>query len=463
MIDPTDPFGILTERRMPLLGRMERFMDEGAGFHSGHFPQPIHRESFADSVQTAWVRHYASGLAPAHDEAIALAVDHSGNVYVTGSSGGSGTGADYATVKYNLDGVPQWLTRYHGPGSGDDYATALAVDGSGNVYVTGTSEGTGTWHDYATIKYNPDGVQQWVARYDGPENWDDRATDLAVGGSGNIYVTGWSEGSGTGADYATIKYNPDGDQQWVARYNGPGYSDDYATALAVDGFGNVYVTGYSGLYPDYDYATVKYDSAGVAQWVVRYNGLVGDSHDKAKGLAVDGSGNVYVTGESYGPGTGGDYATVKYDSDGVQGWVARYSGPVNSWDWATGLAVDGWGNVYVTGESEGLSWAIYSRIKYVETSVSVESRGDVNGDRSVNVLDVVAAIRHILAIQTLVGDALWRADCNGDGQIDNLDVLGIVNVILGLGECDPAACRPELTPEARLQDARRHDLNNLWR
>ncbi|MBK6772393.1 MAG: SBBP repeat-containing protein [Ignavibacteria bacterium] len=77
-------------------------------------------------------------------------------------------------------------------------ATSLAVDGSGNVYVTGYSTGSGQRFDYATIKYNSSGVQQWVARYNGPGNSIDYANSLAVDGSGNVYVTGISDGSGTG-------------------------------------------------------------------------------------------------------------------------------------------------------------------------------------------------------------------------------------------------------------------------
>ena len=64
-------------------------------------------------------------------------------------------------------------------------------------------------------------------------------------------------------------------------------------------------------------------------------------------------------------------------------------------------------------------------------------RGDVNGDMSINILDVLTTINHILGIAPLTGDALIRADCNADGEINVLDALGIVNVILGIGECVP--------------------------
>ena len=64
-------------------------------------------------------------------------------------------------------------------------------------------------------------------------------------------------------------------------------------------------------------------------------------------------------------------------------------------------------------------------------------RGDVNGDMSINILDVLTTVNHILGIAPLTGDALIRADCNADGEINVLDALGIVNVILGTGECEP--------------------------
>jgi hypothetical protein len=79
--------------------------------------------------------------------------------------------------------------------------------------------------------------QAWVARYNGPGNGNDFATAMAVDSSGNVYVTGASSGSGTYLDYATIKYNSAGQRQWVARYNGPGNSDDIPFAMAVDSVG----------------------------------------------------------------------------------------------------------------------------------------------------------------------------------------------------------------------------------
>jgi hypothetical protein len=210
-------------------------------------------------VTQEWVAIYNL---PANDfvRANALAVDDSGNVYVTIRSG-TESNFDYATIKYNSSGVEQWVAVYNGPGNGYDEAFSLAVDGLGNVYVTGISDGgIVTRYDYATIKYNSSGVEQWVARYNGPENSYDEAFYLAVDGLGNVYVTGISDGGTVGYDYATIKYNSSGVEQWVARYNGPVNGYDEAFYLAVDGLGNVYVTG-SSCCTERSIATIKYSQS----------------------------------------------------------------------------------------------------------------------------------------------------------------------------------------------------------
>ncbi len=317
--------------------------------------------------QQQWVARYTGFQGYGDDEANAIAVDGSGNVYVTGRSMGIGTAEDYATIKYNSSGQQQWVARYNGPGNFSDTGYAIALDSSGNVYVTGESDGggQGSNYDYATIKYNSDGQQQWVARYNGPGNDGDAAYALATDVSGNVYVTGVSIGSDTGADYATIKYDSSGQQQWMARYNGPVNGDDYAQAIAVDNAANVYVTGWSRRAgSNFDYATIKYDSAGQEQWTARYHGP-GNGLDQANAIAVDNSGNVYVTGISNGSGTSADYGTIKYNSVGQEQWVARYNGPANNGDEAHAIALDSSGNVYVTGQSYGAGGETdYATIKY---------------------------------------------------------------------------------------------------
>jgi len=306
-------------------------------------------------VDTSWVKWY-DGPGSDDDCALAIAVDGSGNVFVTGYSWSSETGYDYATIKYYANGDTAWLRRYNGPGT-EDLAFAIAVDDSGNVYVTGSSGGLGTGSDYATIKYRANGDTAWVRRYDGPASQRDAACAIGVDDSGNVYVTGSSDGNGTGRDYATIKYDPNGAEVWVRRYNGPGNAIDEPWAMAVDGSGNVYVTGTHadvGSYPDYfDYATIKYYSNGNTAWVRTYNGPVSE-RDQACAIAIDNSGNVFVTGWSNGSGTGNDYATIKYDASGIWLWVRRYDGTASAHDWPAAIASDDSGNVYVTGTSYGV-------------------------------------------------------------------------------------------------------------
>ena len=155
-----------------------------------------------------------------------------------------------------------WVQRYNGPANNDDYPTAVAVDGSNNVIVTGFSTGTGGYTgDYATIKYSSAGVPLWTNRYPGPGNGAGQARAVAVDGRNNVIVTGSSEPSPSSYiyDYATIKYSSAGVPLWTNLYNGPENGDDQACAVAVDHSGNVIVTGYSaGSGGDYDFATLKY-------------------------------------------------------------------------------------------------------------------------------------------------------------------------------------------------------------
>jgi hypothetical protein len=223
---------------------------------------------------------------------------------------------DFATIKYNSAGVEQWVKRYNGPGNDYDLSRSLAVDGSGSVYVTGESMGSGTGYDYTTIKYNSAGVQQWATRYNGPGNTSDQARSLAVDAVGNVFVTGQSGGSGTSQDYATVKYSSLGFQQWASRYNGPGNGNDGGFSITLDA-AYIYVTGtsYGGSGVLSDYATLKYNNiGGIQQWVQRYNGP-GNSDDVASSIALDNSGNIYITGYSQGSGTGYDYTTIKYSQN----------------------------------------------------------------------------------------------------------------------------------------------------
>ena len=287
---------------------------------------------------------------------------------MTGFSRSNETGWDYATIRYDADGTERWVRRYGEPGSGSDRANALVVGPaiSGLCFVTGESRGADTRTDYATVCYSTaDGTERWVRRYDGPDHFEDSAVAMAVDDARQrIYVTGSSFSVDAGSDYATVCYDFDGNQLWAKRYDGPRNRDDNATAIAVSPNGDVCVTGDSRG-RGWDYATVCYDPNGNEFWVRRYEGA-GD--DRARALAVDSGGNLVVTGSTTIEESGythTNFATLSYDPIGVERWVATYDGTGHGADAAVALVIDGADNVYVTGESFGdVGGMDYATVKY---------------------------------------------------------------------------------------------------
>ncbi len=306
----------------------------------------------AAGVTREWVsRHNAA--ANGDDVGYAIAVDDSGYVYVTGYSFNASGNRDYITIKYSNDGVKKWVARFNGPANQDDVAYALAVDNEGNVYVGGYSVNVNLNRDFVTIKYNSSGVRQWVARYNGPGNCHDGIFTLRLDHDNNVCVAGYSYGNNTEYDWAVIKYNGAGVKQWLYRYDGPSQLDDCAYEMAIDKANSVHVAGYSaGVDGDFDFYALQLDNAGALQWSARYDAAA-DSTDIANDIALDDNGNVYLTGFSLNKAGNFDYLTIKYDAAGILLWLARYNGAAAGYDRAMDVAVDANGNVLVTGRSWG--------------------------------------------------------------------------------------------------------------
>lgn len=296
-----------------------------------------------------------NGTGNLNDEGRDIAVDKNGNVYVTGYTASAGPNYDYVTIKYNSSGIQQWATLYNGSGNGYDEAYSLAIDTSGNTYVTGSATISGQGANFVTIKYNNIGIQQWTSVYNGPGNSIDASTQIKLDNNFNVYISGHSYGSGTDLDIATIKYNNSGVQQWVSRYNGALSFFDVPEALYVDGSNNVYVAGatYGGLATENDYITIKINSAGTQQWARVFDGPLNDE-DKAYDVIADQNQDVYVTGRSMGSGGSAEnMVTIKYDDLGNVLWMDTYDGPSSSYDDAQQMRLGNSGALYVTGYSAG--------------------------------------------------------------------------------------------------------------
>jgi uncharacterized delta-60 repeat protein len=285
---------------------------------------------------------------PGNDQTLATTCDAVGNIYMAGYRTLPNGNEDMLVIKYNSEGGLEWIRFYGGPGGGNDRAWGIVVDTDRNVIITGYSVGVGSGTDFTTVKFSPNGVQQWVSRYNEPGNGDDKAWGIVVDRIGNIYVTGYIARVGT--DMYTIKYNSSGEYIWGQLINGTASnSDDKAWGIVVDSIGNnIYICGQTeNTTTGYDFTVACYDSSGVREWLNIYDGTT--SVDKAWGIVVDTDNLIYVTGESSSANGRQDCMTIKYNSGGDTLWTARYNGPALHNDKSFGIVVDTDGNPYITG------------------------------------------------------------------------------------------------------------------
>ncbi len=199
----------------------------------------------------------------------------------------------------------------------------------------------------------------WIRYY--PLGRGDKQADAAAittDPEGNVYVAGFVDTTKTDVDFLLLKYDLNGRLLWQRRCDGPGHDVDRARALAVDTDGSVYVTGDSDngrgngstRLSGLDFLTLKYDYNGRLLWKRTYNGP-DDGEDRPKRLLLVPGDGVYVLGFSYSRQGSQDIALVKYASDGRREWVARYDGPSHLEDEPAALARDPRGPIYVVGSS----------------------------------------------------------------------------------------------------------------
>ena len=292
-----------------------------------------------------------------HDYANGVVTDSSGNVYVTGGTKGgldgntSAGNTDLFMLKYNSSGTKQW-TKQLGS-SGLDSANAIAIDSSGNLYVTGMTFGGLDWNtnagsnDFFVVKYNSSGTKQWTEQLGSASS--DISNGVATDSSGNVYLAGVTYGGLDGnsnqdnSDLFVVKYNSSGTKQWTKQY-GTGQYDE-ARGVATDSSGNVYVVGGTkgnllGISNSgrTDAFVIKFNSSGTKQWTKK---LGTAQNDLANGVATDSSGNFYVTGFTYkhldGNTSAGnaDLFVVKYNSSGTKQWTKQLGSSSHNYDYGS--------------------------------------------------------------------------------------------------------------------------------
>ena len=276
------------------------------------------------------------------DQGYGIAIGSSGDVYISGYATSSGAGGpDLFVAKYNSSGVIQWQRTLGSNLTNESYG--IAVDSSENVYVAGVHQ-FNSGYDLLIAKYNSSGDVQWQ-RTLGTSAGFEYSGKIALDPSGNLYIGGYTQLSPYTADvdFIVVKYDSSGNLQWQRTIGAS--SADYPGGIAVDGSGNVYVNGYLGTY---NIAIAKYNTSGTLQW---QRTLGGSGTDIANGIAVDSSGNSYIIGRTSSGGAGGnDFLIAKYDTSGNLEWQRTLGG--TDYETGRGVAVDSSGNVYVTGSTQ---------------------------------------------------------------------------------------------------------------
>ena len=293
-----------------------------------------------------WMRTFDAAL---HDYPGRATVDGAGNIFLTGVRA-SPSSSQFLTLKYDPAGNLLWSRVYPGGGqvASGDTMSDVAVNASGEVYVTGAFYAPGGFSTFV-IKYDSNGALLWSATYPSALY----AQRIVLDDLGNVYV-GTTGGGVPPSEMLVLKYNPTGALLWARAYDSPGSVSDNLNDMAVDSAGNVYLTGTSAGNAANDIVTVKFNAEGTKQWVSRYNNHVANSHDFARGIAVDSSGSVYLGGYTYGNGSQQDFLALSYDANGNQRWVFIYDqagGPDFLYDFALGSS----GGVFLTGAAEFLN------------------------------------------------------------------------------------------------------------
>ncbi len=279
-------------------------------------------------IQQAWVARYNNGIPNGTNQAVKMALDTNGNIYVTGFSQNTNGNLGYATIKYAPNGNQLWVARYDSTNYPVAQPTGLALDQQINTVVTGSA---------VTVKYDSNGNEVWTLPYSG--------TGIAVDSSNNVCLTG------VASNYTTMKFTPDGTNLWTQTFTSAGPCG--AQTINIGPSNDIYVCGYEffvymPLSHGVHATAIKYDAVGTQLWTAN-TGLGAHGYSKVQDSKVDGVGNLFFL-LNYDPGTG-TFLTYAYSSAGSFLWMA--SNPTqNNGSLADALVVDKWTNVVITGSDQ---------------------------------------------------------------------------------------------------------------
>ncbi len=250
------------------------------------------------------------------------------------------------------------LFRYNGGRS--DRAGGVATDAAGNWHVAASVERTDGGSSFAVIKHRPDGSVAWVSRYNGASGGTGgAAVAVAVDSAGNVYASGYVYFGGTSLsaiDGLVVKFDAAGVQRWSYRYAGPGNYYDLVGHLAIDGGGNLYASGRS-YGTSFDFVTLKFSSTGSVLWSRIFDGPANNSDDEVVDLELDPAGQAVVMGRigNVSGAFGDDVMTIKYDAAGQVLWQAVFTFTNLSDEAPSDMDVDLAGNVAITGQTAATS------------------------------------------------------------------------------------------------------------
>ena len=379
------------------------------------------------------------------DQGNAITTDASGNIYIAGQSDKDASlnnNDDFLIIKYNSAGIQQWTKRSNGFGNATDRPTAMVITSDGDIVVTGRSS-NGNDDDYMTIKYEAStGNELWRKYFDRTHH--DRATSIVCNNiNGKIYITGRSN-NGDNYDYATLCYDADGIQMWQAIFDY--VNDDRATNIGIDASGNIYVTGQSdvnaaAIAVDYDILTVKYNSAGIQQFAQSFGGDAAND-DIPTSMIVDNAGNITVAGSTdTDPSTQikNDLIVLRYNNTGTLQWSTNFSAGALNNNIARSIGSDGSGNIFISGYSEVVPDKNALTIKINNTG-NVEWDNSYNGigDNADNVHAILYDVsnsmylagytfgyesdRNFMVMKLgATGNILWKNEINGSSNTQSTD------------------------------------------